>query len=228
MHVTLQLVAIHVKRNGCVRMFVQRVRVHVKRNATGAQACHMQLLVSGPRVEANILHAMWKSIRRGKVKWDEAIVKAWAEHINAVFPAFVHLRVRSESYSGGPIVTLKEPPTVTKEDVNTNNVTIKSCIMESPTEVPPAYFLADVFMYMNRFLFDGKLLQHASEPVETVAFKEGKLATIIGHLRYMCRPSPGRLQKSSSPDTDIAELKSLVRYLPRKHEGAEAPHSAPA
>ena len=80
-------------------------------------------------------------------------------------------------------------------------------------EVPSAFFLGDVFKYMDFKLFHGKLLKPVQKGEDKLALagREGvKAKRLIGALRYLWRSSKNSL------DPRVSDLKSLLQRSPAR------------
>ena len=131
-----------------------------------------------------------------------------------------------KTFEGGALILLSSEITnPSQAEISQNYVFLKPMIQDSPSCVPSAYMLTDVFLYLDRLL-NKQLFCKATkdEPREVQAGKEGvKAKKCIGALRTLWRSS------TKSHDPRVAELKQMMTASPtRARRPAPDAPAAPA
>lgn len=166
-----------------------------------------------PRMQVAFEEAMgvressWKSVRPGKIKWNEADVARVARDMLDCIPVRAANMIRAGTYAGGAL--LKVDSDVSRpsfREIALNYVWIKPVLRSYPKHVPGGMFLTDCFLYLDDLfggtLFSGPKLINAAE-------EAGRLKKLIGSLRYLYRNSV------KSHNARVTELKGMLEPSPR-------------
>ena len=93
-------------------------------------------------------------------------------------PEKVKSLVAEEKFKGGFLIGLEDEVgwSVKDKDLRTNQLWIRAAVAEYPAEVPSAYFLADVFLYLKQLLGHKLLIRVETDEHENItalATREG-------------------------------------------------------
>ena len=100
--------------------------------------------------------------------------------------------INGDTWKGGPLVQLEDTvSTARAEQIVLNHVWVKPFVERFRDRVPSAFFVTDVFLYLDKIWF-GKLLkpQEAGETKQHLACEEAKkIKNLMGSLRSLWRSS---------------------------------------
>ena len=165
---------------------------------------------------AKVSSMPFKSLRGGRVPWKYENVKHVSDLMRAELPAAVFEILSSGGFKGGRILKLTTAAgTCNNKDLQNNRFFIKPVVQVFADRVPSGYFLADVFMELDRQL-DGTMLQPAGDGLTKAAMavrEGGHLKKVCGHLRYLFRNTANGRSEA------VDELK---KYLTKKKPSTAA------
>lgn len=162
----------------------------------------------------------WVSIyRRGK--WNHAQVQGAVESLWQSLSPRAKQLLRSKKFTGGSLLAMsaedKGKGGVSVDGLNRNYMWLKPFQERFPGKTPSAYFIADVFVALDRRL-EGALLLPPKSLLETAGDGDGKqmlalveaakLRRMLSYVRYLSRQTP----KSIFPN--VEDLKTMVERKP--------------
>lgn len=168
----------------------------------------------------------WRSVKPGpksRVHWGQSDVTKWADKLLEAFPQSALQMVYEGQVKGLTVVRLKGP-TLERQDVLNNQLWLKTLVPMSPIAIPSSFFLADVFMEIDKRLGGRLLVSREGEAGRRAkvakALDEGNaLRDIWSKVRRNFRDSP------HSRDEDIECIKQLFQ---RSDSPSAASSSSPA
>ena len=153
----------------------------------------------------------WVSIyKRGK--WTHAQVQSSMESLWRSLSPRAKRLLKEKKFTGGSLLSIKADA-VTAEALNRNYMWLKPFQEHFASRTPSAYFIADVFLALDRAL-DGALLLPPESLLETAGHGDGKqmlalveaakLRRMLSYVRYLSR------QTTNSIFSNVEALKTMV------------------
>ena len=175
--------------------------------------------------------AEWRSIKPGpkcRVPWGRDDAASWADKLLESLPQTARNMIVLGQFDALSVVRITGQ-TVDRTDVLKNQLFLKALVPLSPSSIPSAYFLADVFMELDAKLgcrlLAGASGDHGRHAKVQQALQEGAaLRSLWSKIRRNFRDSP------ESRDEDISAIKRLFKASPQRPAtgGSRGSASSPA
>jgi len=160
-------------------------------------------------MEMGLRDSTWKSVRPGKVPWDEAFVADVARAMLRAIPPKAKQIVLAGDFGGADLVQVNSDlhrPSF--KEIAANYVFLHPLVAKFPDHVPGGVLLTDIWLYLNRLLDNKFLCKPGTTPLAQAGVEASRCKRLIGALRYLYRNSV------SSHHPRVSELKSMLQPSP--------------
>ncbi|CAL1159180.1 unnamed protein product [Cladocopium goreaui] len=152
----------------------------------------------------------WRSVRPGKIDWDEQLVATVALDMLNSIPNRALSLIRSSGFMGADLVKTEDDVTRPSfKEIAGNYVWLKPLCHHFKSKVPGGLFLTDVMIYLDVLIGGNLLCKPGVEKVAQAADEAKRLKRLMGALRYLWRNS------DSSHSPRVTELKLMLEPSPR-------------